>query len=248
MYQKERIDTIMNILKENGYVTVKYLTRALDYSNATINRDLNIMEKQKLITRTYGGVEMRENLSVPLEFRYHKERIQKRKISKCAADFICEGDTVLIDASTTTEKRGDFVTDMKDITVITNNMALAAHLSENISHVICTGGRVIEAPYMLGGDAAIRTILRYNFDKAFFSTGGAGSDGIVKSRNAAAGLFFEAIRKNTKKLFFLTDHSKIDVDLEYNIADFSEIDAVISDYHFPEEVKKRYNNVEFCEV
>ena len=55
MYQKERIDKIMEILKENGYVTVKYLTDKLHYSNATVNRDLNIMESRKLITRSYGG-------------------------------------------------------------------------------------------------------------------------------------------------------------------------------------------------
>lgn len=58
MYQKERIDKIMEILKENGYVTVKYLIDKLHYSNATVNRDLNIMASRKLITRSYGGVEL----------------------------------------------------------------------------------------------------------------------------------------------------------------------------------------------
>ena len=47
MYKKERIDSIMEILNENGYVTVKYLTEELHYSTATINRDLNDMVKQK---------------------------------------------------------------------------------------------------------------------------------------------------------------------------------------------------------
>ena len=62
MYQKERIDKIMEILKENGYVTVKYLTDKLHYSNATVNRDLNIMASRKLITIRYGGVELCENI------------------------------------------------------------------------------------------------------------------------------------------------------------------------------------------
>ena len=72
MYQKERIDEILEILKANGYVTVKFLTEALHYSTATINRDLNIMEKQKLVHRSYGGVELVKNKSIPLPFRYHK--------------------------------------------------------------------------------------------------------------------------------------------------------------------------------
>ena len=39
-YQKERIDAILKILQQQGYVTVKHLTAVLNYSNATINRDL----------------------------------------------------------------------------------------------------------------------------------------------------------------------------------------------------------------
>ena len=49
MYQKERIDNILGILKANGYVSVKYLTEQLHYSTATINRDLNVMQKQNLV-------------------------------------------------------------------------------------------------------------------------------------------------------------------------------------------------------
>ena len=45
MYQKERLDHILQIVKGYGYVTVKYLVANLHYSNATINRDLNLLEK-----------------------------------------------------------------------------------------------------------------------------------------------------------------------------------------------------------
>ena len=43
MYQKERMDAILDILKVNGYVTVKFLIEKLHYSTATINRDLNML-------------------------------------------------------------------------------------------------------------------------------------------------------------------------------------------------------------
>ena len=206
MYQKERIDKIMEILKENGYVTVKYLTDKLHYSNATVNRDLNIMASRKLITRSYGGVELCENISVPLEFRYHKAKIAKRSIAKFAADFISDGDTVFIDGTTTSEGMGDYISQKKDVTVITNNMALAAHLSEYGIKVISTGGNVVEAPYMLGGDDAVRTVLKYNTDK------------------------------------------KVNLNLKYNIIDFSGVNAVISDYAFSAEMKEKFKNTRFYEV
>ena len=48
MFQEERIKIITELLKKNGFVTVKFLTDELHYSSATINRDLNLMQKKKL--------------------------------------------------------------------------------------------------------------------------------------------------------------------------------------------------------
>lgn len=248
MYQKERIDNILSTLKENGYVTVKYLTEALHYSNATINRDLNIMEGRKLIVRSYGGAELLESVSVPLEFRYHKAKLAKRRISKLAADMICDGDTVFIDGTTTSEGIGDFITDKKDITVITNNMALAAHLSEYGIKAVCTGGNVIEAPYMLDGNDAVHTILRYNTDKMFFSSGGVSDSGVIKSGTLSYSQIYDAALKNADKVYYLIDKSKYNIHLKYNLTDFSEIDTVICDFDFPEETVKKYGNTKFYKV
>ena len=97
MYQKERIDKINEILKTFGYVTVKFLTKELDYSTATINRDLNLMEKQKLIKRTYGGVELLNRKYVPLEFRYNLMKSAKNKLGVAALSLVNDGDTVFIE-------------------------------------------------------------------------------------------------------------------------------------------------------
>ena len=124
MYQKERLDSIMAIVMQNGYVTVKYLVAQLHYSKATINRDLNVLEAQKRLRRSYGGVEVVSDDEVPLNFRYHKRRMEKVKICKKASEFIHDGDTIFIDAATTTEPITEFLSDKKDLLVITNNMTL----------------------------------------------------------------------------------------------------------------------------
>lgn len=247
MYQRERIDNILSILKANGYVTVKYLTEILHYSTATINRDLNIMENQGLIIRTYGGAELCYDAPVPLEFRYSKAKHEKRKIAKCAADFICDGDTVFIDGTTTSEGIGDFIQAKKDITVITNNIALTAHLSEYGINTVCTGGKTVEPPYMLDGDDAVRTVMRYNTDKMFFSAGTASDEGVISGGMLYSALYNAAL-KNTEKAYFLIDCSKINLKRPYNITDFSGISAVISNYGFPEKTKKNFSQTEFYEV
>ena len=97
MYQKERIDAVYDIIKKNGYVTVKYLINEIHYSSATINRDLNMLEKQGLIRRSYGGAELIEKKVAPLTFRYHKMKATKEKMGKAAAELVNDGDIIFID-------------------------------------------------------------------------------------------------------------------------------------------------------
>ena len=247
MYQKERIDTIMNILKENGYVTVKFLTDSLHYSTATINRDLNIMEKQKLVTRSYGGVELVQKKSVPLPFRYHKMKVVKNRMGLLAANLVCDGDVIFIDGTTTTEYMARHLTGKKDITVITNNIAIVGYLSEFSIKVICLGGKVTEAPSMLDGYETVENAGRYNADKMFFSTGAISSDGIIGS-----GEMYDALHRtmaaNSKKVYYMADHEKIDVRVPINLFTLGDIDGVVTDYIFSDEVKKRYSDTEFFEA
>ena len=48
--------------------------------------------------------------------------------------------------TTTSEGMGDYLSAKKDITVITNNMALGEHLNQNGVKVIPTGGDIVEPP------------------------------------------------------------------------------------------------------
>ena len=244
---KKRADIILDILKTEGYVTVKYLTEKLHYSTATINRDLNDLQKQKLIRRHYGGAELVESRGVPLVFRYHKMRPVKNIIAKKAAEFINDGDTVFIDASTTTQCIGQYITEKKELTVITNNMMLASFLSEHNIKCICLGGEIVEIPYMIGGPDTTEQATHYRADKMFFSTGGISSDGVISSGNIYHYLH-NAMQKNSKEVFYLADHQKIDVDCKRIFFDLSKVDYIISDYTFSNKIKEKYKKTTFVEV
>ena len=96
MYQKERLERILDFLNRNGFATVKELTELLHYSTATVNRDLNALEQMKKIKRSYGGAEPVKDKSVPLPFRYEKMKAAKKRIGKAAAALIEDGDTVFL--------------------------------------------------------------------------------------------------------------------------------------------------------
>ncbi|MBQ4631083.1 MAG: DeoR/GlpR transcriptional regulator [Clostridia bacterium] len=247
MYQKERIESIMNILKENGYVTVKFLTDNLHYSTATINRDLNLMEKQKLVTRSYGGVELVKRKGVPLPFRYHKMKVVKNRMGKLAADLVDDGDTIFVDGSTTTEYMARHLDTKKGITVITNNIAIVSYLSEYNINIICLGGKIVEPPSMLSGNDCIEMASKYNADKMFFSTGAISDAGII-GESEMYYLLHKTMAHNSKRVYYMADHEKINVNVSLNAFTLDDVDGVVTDYVFSDEAKKRYKNTKFYEA
>lgn len=248
MLQTERLDQILKIITRYKYVTVKFLTEELHYSTATINRDLNILAEQKLITRHYGGAELIENKSVPLRFRYHKMRAAKNKIARRAAELISDGDIIFIDASTTSQCMAQYLADKKDITVISNNMSLVACLSEYGIRSICLGGEVMEAPSMLYSTTTVEQAGKFMANKHFFSSGGVTPDGrILGGENYGA--LCCAMMNNSEKSYFLVDHDKFKAPLGLKVhTDFEGLAAVISDFEFSEKTKEKYKNTEFIVV
>ena len=246
MYQKERIDKINEILKTFGYVTVKFLTKELDYSTATINRDLNLMEKQKLIKRTYGGVELLNRKYVPLEFRYNLMKSAKNKLGVAALSLVNDGDTVFIDGSTTCENLGRRLIEKKGISVITNNMALVMFLSERGINCTCLGGKVMELPYILGGETTVENAMKYNADICFFSTTGMSDKGIIYS--STYNLLYSTMIKNSKKVCYMAHSEKINIKDSYNLCDLNSISYILTDYNFNDNVKNSYPDTRFIEI
>lgn len=249
MYQKERLESILKIVERYGYVTVKFLVSQLHYSNATINRDLNALEAQSLIKRTYGGVELTETDEIKLPFRYHKMHVEKMKLSQKAADLIEDGDTVFIDAATTTEYIADFLKEKKDITVITNNLAIVMRLSQWNINVVCLGGKVSEPPYMLDGLDAVENAEKYRADKLFFATGFASPEGWI-----GAGDMYYALQKtmikNSERIYYLADHEKLSrtPGSRRKLIGFEKLKGIITDYDFSKETKEKFSTVEFIKV
>ena len=249
MYQRERTEKIIEILKENGFVTVKFLMDELHYSSATVNRDLNYLQNQNIIKRSFGGAELAEDKKIPLYFRYSKMRTIKNKIGKKAAEFIEDGDTIFIDCSTTAQYIGKYITDRKNLCVITNNLSLASFLSEYGINCFCLGGKISEPPYMVYSAQTVENAKRYSADKFFFSAGGISPNGkICCSDSDNHTLLIQTMLENSKQRFILFDHVKIKRENAARyLATFSDVDVVITDYCFDKTIKKKYKNIMFLE-
>lgn len=247
MYQSERLEKIMDVLNQYGFVTVKYLIHKLDYSTTTINRDLNVLEQQNLVKRSYGVVELQEANAAPLLFRYGTMEKTKSSIAKKAAEFVNDGETVFIDGSTTTEAMAKHLIHKKDITIVTNNIALSFYLGKHNIHVVTLGGEMVEAPYILGGSVAENIAMQYKADKMFFSSSGVTASGEIHADDE-----YETLRRimfaNSKQSFYLIDSDKVSENIKKVLFTPKDIDVILSDYHFSEAVKKQYAGTSFIEI
>ena len=244
MSQKLRQDAIVKILKKQKFASVKDLVDMINYSSATINRDLNTLEKLGVVSRSYGGVEIIEKRFPTLPYRYEYMKKEKRNIGRESAKLIENGDVIFVSATTTTEYLAPFLIEKKDITVITHDLKLALNLGEEGINVICLGGSIIEAPSMLGGSETVENAQKYHADKTFISVGSITVDGKIGVSESQY-LIFKTMLRNSKEVYLMVDRKKISNTINLELCDFSKITGVISDYDFPEETKLKYPNTKF---
>lgn len=246
MSQKMRQEQIMAILQEQKYVSARYLADVLQYSTATINRDLNAMQRAGMVKRSHGGVEtVKAGHLPPLLQRqfYHKQ--EKRRLAEEAVKQIQEGDTVFLNGGTTVQYMVPFLHQRKKVTVITNSLRVALELGTSELKVICLGGEIRERPYVLGSDETVENAMRYRFDKLFFSVGRITEDGMV---NGSEHLLYKILFQNSRETWLLTDRTKLVDRLNTVLCDFSALTGVIADFDFPQKTKERYPNVTFLSL
>ena len=134
----------------------------------------------------------------------------------------------------------------KNLTVVTNNIVLAANLSAHNVKVVCLGGTVVESPSMLYGPETVENASRYRVDKMFFATDGMTSTGLIAS--GLYDLLFKVLARNAGEIFYLVDHRKINKPFTQVYCDLSQVHHVISDYAFPPELLTAYPHTHFVTV
>lgn len=149
----QRHNLIKNFLIETGFVSIAHLGLQFNVSEMTIRRDLDELERQGLIQRTYGGAMPNEPAFYEMSFKakYFQNAEEKQRIGIAAAGLIQEGQTILIDSGTTTDL---IIRNLENnhITVITNALNI---VSEAMKHpeieVMVAGGMLRKGlNYMIG--------------------------------------------------------------------------------------------------
>ncbi len=231
MRQTERLSTILEQLAGDGSVEVAGLADRLGASVATVRRDLQLLERQRMLERTHGGAVARGVMyELPLRYKASRHQDEKGRIAAEAASRVADGAVIGFTGGTTTTEVARRVVDRRGITVVTNALNIAGELAIRTDlKLVVTGGTVRPESYELVGPVAEEALGRLNLDIAF-----VGVDGIEVASGLTTHHEVEAHTNGTmiaraRRVVVVTDSSKLGRVAFAQICPIDRVDEVITD-------------------
>lgn len=233
LFSEERRAKIVELLQRSGKVTVAELARILKVSQVTIRKDLDLLEQDGELLRTHGGAMLPVHSKSEWNFirKIHQMENEKRAIAAKAVAFIEDGDTVIVDSSSTNYYLALEIAkrDWKHLTVVTNNVFIAEKLMEGHVDVLVLGGVVRENSLSLVGPWAMRFLEEIHVDKAFLGTTGVSKEKGFMTPNLVEAEVKRQMVKSSNKVIIVTDWTKFKRQAFASFALIEEVDMVITD-------------------
>lgn len=233
MLVAERHREIVSLVEKEGSVRVTELARLFNVTEETIRRDLERLELDGKLQRSHGGAVtiQEEETETPFSQREISHVEEKIQIAREALHRIQEGDTILLDASTSAWQLARMLPDMY-LTVLTNSIKVAMELAAHQkTRVISTGGALLPSSLSFIGPQAERFLEEYRVDKLFLSCQGLDfRRGLSDSNEWQANLKQRMISIADKR-YLLVDHSKFQTNSLTVFGKLQDIDEVITDCH-----------------
>lgn len=211
MRQSERVGAIVERLSASGSVSVAALAAELGASAATIRRDLEMLEDQRLLTRTHGGAVAQGVLyELPLRYKTARHQHEKRRIALAAAARVTDGMAIGLTGGTTTTEVARSLVDRQRVTVVTNALNIASELAirPNLKLVL-TGGYARPESYELVGPMAEQSLAGLNLDVAFVGADGVSVEAGLTTHHEVEAHTNLALIERAARVVVVADSSKI---------------------------------------
>jgi DeoR family transcriptional regulator, aga operon transcriptional repressor len=227
----DRLSAILEELSRNGSVSVASLADRLDVSLATIRRDLQLLEEQRLVSRVHGGAVARGVLyELPLRYKSTRQPEQKRRIAREAATRVVDGWAIGLTGGTTTTEVARALVDQPRLTIVTNALNIASEIAvrPNLKLVV-TGGVARAESYELVGPIAEASLEGLNLDMVFLSVDGISpAAGLTTHHEIEAGTD-RALIERASRVTVVADSSKIGKVAFARICQLGDVDELITD-------------------
>lgn len=235
MLPAERKRRIVELVTENDGYSVAALAERLDFSKATIRRDLRELEEEGLVERSHGGAVPASSMGQ--EESYGQKEVKrleaKRAIADRAVQEIRRDQVVCFDAGTTTMEVAKRAPDGDSFLAVTNSPLLAHELASSETTVKLTGGTLRPQTQALVGPTAERFLDRRNFDVLFLGTNSVDAEAGLSTPNEEEAAMKSKMIDAAERVVLVADGSKHGDRSFVRFADLSEVDLYVTDSEPP---------------
>lgn len=231
----ERQKQILNLLNENTFLTVEKLSQMTYTSPSSIRRDLTKLQEMYFIKRTHGGAKILNEDKYPAPFtnRVTQNTSAKRIIAKKAASLLTDGQTIMLDGSSTAGYLIPHISKLKDVTVFTNNLITAVNAINYGIKTYSIGGCSVNNSVIVSGTQSYKTVSQLHPEILFFSSHSIDKNGVISDPTEEENYLRSIMIENSQKSVFLCDSGKFNRKSLYTLVSLNEIDAAIFDTAYP---------------
>lgn len=241
--KNERITKLIDLLKEQDTISIKQLADNFHVSEMTIRRDLKILKENDVVERVYGKASLKKIPRNDISDEHYellaaqtKHNEEKLRIGKYAASLVQQGDILILDTGSTTEKIAQYLQNDLDITVMCYNYNTLAHLMKKpYTNIIFPGGYYHPNGQFFESLQGIKLIEEIRANKLFLSASGIHKTlGITCSNNYEVLTKRSAIQSSRTKII-VSDSSKFGKIRSSYFATLEDVDSVITDTSLSQE-------------
>lgn len=234
MMAAERTTKILEIINATGAVKVEQLAKELGVSEMTIRRDLEKCDKNGSLQRCHGGAILKSNIQREMDYDEKRQTHQgaKRHIAAACAQMVEEGSTVYLDAGTTTFEIAQLIQSISNLTILTNDLLIAASLLKSDVELIVLGGEVQKSTGSMIGNIAQQIMENMRVDISFMGTMSIDDSFNSLSPTIEKAFLKRMITQNSNKSYLVADASKFSQQALIKINSLSDYTGVVTNKEF----------------
>lgn len=233
-----RHQNILELARQNGFLSTDELTKRFKVTSQTIRRDINELCDRGLLRRYHGGAGLASSVE-NVEYATRKVLLHEEKIriAQMVVGEIPDNASLFINIGTTTEEVAKALSEHKNLRVITNNLNVAALLCNNTNFEVIVAGGVVRHDRGVIGESTIDFIRQFKVDYGIIGISGIDLDGTLLDFDYREVRVAQEIIANARQVFLVTDHTKFNRNPMVRVCHISEIDALFTDRQPPEEIQ-----------
>lgn len=244
MLAEDRLNAIVDMVQQEGSVTVLQLAEKLNVTASTIRRDLAALDKAHRVAKVHGGATSLErahvtrDLTIPERSDLHTS--EKALICQRAVSLIEPDSFVYIDSGSTTLQLVEQLPSIAGVTYVTDSVGHARRLMAKGLKIMVLGGELKPQTEALVGPDATAMLRRYSFSCGFWGANGITLNAGFTTPDVEEAEVKRVSMERTQRRYVLTDASKFDMAAPVTFGNFDDA-TIITTGNVPEKYLQHSN-------